>query len=442
MNINRTIKRIVLGCVFLLLSSLYIHAGFGVSPSNINSEFLKPGASFEQTFTLSRSGSLEEMTITIQLSLGEVASWFTYEPGNTFIFERGETTKTFKIRVDVPSNADYQKYDGVIRITAAPAQADVAGVSITQGVRLDALLVVTKEDFRDLSITSIKALDSVEGKPIRIEIGAENKGNVDASPTVKIKVMNLLMEVVEEHEIANFGFVKPNEKGTLVAEFTSKLPTGEYYIEVLVLLDGKELRKERLVFNITNIPSEDNQEDEEKPLFGQIGSIISDYKDVAFYTAIASTIVLTSYLLIGKMWELKGVSTMANKWWARLLGSTKYARLTLALFIGIQVLLIIILFPLVKEKSRYLAVEDGNVQGIQDNTKKGPTVNVIEGLENTGYIIYEEPDTSSKIVYTAQDGEKFSVTEEQGDWYKVLLQNNSYGWLQNSIVKSKLTEEK
>ena len=214
MKIYKIIKNTLLGIGILALSTLAVHAGFGVSPSNIDSQYLKPGAHFEQTFTLSRSGNLEEMQITIEPALKQMDTWFSYEPGKVFLFKRGEETLQFKVIVNVPSDAKYQGYDGVIRVMAVPTDRSVAGVSITQGVRLDAQLVVTETDFQDLSIISITAADTQNSNDIRINIQGENKGNVDASPTVKIKIMNLLMEVLEEHEIKDIGSVKPNETAT------------------------------------------------------------------------------------------------------------------------------------------------------------------------------------------------------------------------------------
>lgn len=354
MELKKTIKATLLGIFIFSLCSLSVNAGFGVSPTNINSEYLKPGASFTQEFTLSRSDATADMNIEIVPDLGNIDSWFTFDPGKTFVFKRGQTTQKFKVIVKVPSDAQYTDYKGVIRVNALPSEQAVGGVSITQGVRLDAGLTVTEQDIRSLSILSIKALDSQEGKPIRIEVVGQNIGNVDASPTLKITVMDMLMNIVEEHEVANFGFVSPNETKTLIAEIESKLPTGEYFINVQVLLDGKVLREERLVFNIVNIPAQDKEDDEVKTGF-QIGSIFTDFKDNMIYVLVSLLVILTVYLLLEKLW--KNNDKNSEKQWAILLGSKKLSRIIISTLFGVIVLLLTVLSPVLK----YITFESLNI---------------------------------------------------------------------------------
>lgn len=354
MKLLKSFKNITFGLLILFISSISAFAGFGVSPTNISSEYLKPGASFTQEFTLSRSDATADMNIEIIPDLGIIDSWFKFDPGNKFVFKRGETTRKFKIVVKVPSDAQYTDYKGVIRVNAMPSEQAVGGVSITQGVRLDAGLVVTEQDYRSLSILSIKALDSQEGKPIRLEIIGQNVGNVDASPTLKVTVMDMLMNVLEEHNVANFGYVSPNETKTLIAEIASKLPTGEYFITVAVLLDGKVLREERLVFNIVNIPG--GQQEEEKAQTGfPIGSLLTGAKDNVIYVLVSLLVVLTVYLLLEKIW--KRYEKVSEKQWAILLGSKKFTRILISTTLGLAVLLLTVLSPVLK----YITWESLNI---------------------------------------------------------------------------------
>ncbi len=438
----RLLKNITLSIIILIGSYISVNAGFGVSPTDINSEYLKPGASFTQEFTLSRSDATSDMNIQIVPDLKDIDSWFTFDPGKTFIFKRGQTTQKFKVIVKVPSDAQYTDYKGVIRVNALPTDQAVGGVSITQGVRLDAGLTVTEQDIRSLSILSIKALDSQEGKPIRIEIVGQNIGNVDASPTLKVTVMDMLMNVVEEHEVANFGFVKPNETTTLIAEITSKLPTGEYFINVQVLLDGKVLREERLVFNIVNIPGEDKEDTEEEKTGFQIGSIFSNFKETLPYILISIIIVLVAYLLITLMWKRKDLQYAKEKIWAVMLGSKKYPRYVLSFVIGLLTLLVLIFYPLVSQESIVTEVnEEGETQGVQDIQNPNP-LNVIPGDKLKKYVIYEEDDINSKVIYEAQEGETFNVIQETDQWYTVELSDTRIGWLQKNMVKSTTSEER
>jgi hypothetical protein len=438
MKITKLTTQIILGTILLCLSTFSAYAGFGISPTDFNHKFLKPGSTFEKEFMISRSASLEEMDITIEPTFEGISSWFTYSPSQTFKFKRGETTITFKIKAQVPEDAKFEDYSGVFRVKAVPSNQEVKGVTITQGIRLDSGLVVTEQDVRLLSILSIKVLDSELNKTIKIQLVGENQGNVDASPTIKVKIMNLNMELLEEHEIVNFGFIKPNQTSNLTAEFDTNLPTGEYFIEVQVLLDGKELRKERLVFLINNIPVDDDSGEDDK--FSLINSIFKDFKENFPSIFIGSLVLLLVYYLIGKMWKLGELKLKTEKWWAILLGSKKYTRIALSFFLALQIMLLIIFYPLVKEISSEVEVESGETQGVQDEKLEYPTLNVFPEIEVAKYFIYKDPDTSSEVLFEAKENDTFDVTEEKGDWYKVKIENNQYGWLQKTIVKSNNTK--
>lgn len=428
-----------LASLFLLLMITSVRA-FGVSPTDIDSQYLRPGASLEEEFTLSRTDALEEMNVSIEPSLSGIESWFTYEPGANFVFGKGESTKTFKVKVSVPSDAEYKNYTGVIRVSAVNSNLSAGGVSIAQGVRLEVNLTVTKEEYRSLSILSIKALDSEVGKPIRIELVGQNHGNVDASPVVKIKVMNLLMEVLEEKELANFGFIQPNQTGTLIAEFETDLPSGEYYIEVQALLDGDILRSERLVFNINNISKE--TEDTQNTSF--ISSIKEFFKSNGRYALVLTSgmvlaigVEITTYLVSGKIWAKKLAEGIILKSRVFRLGSNKYARAAFAFAMGFLIFLIAAIHPFI------VKVLDRNTNsetlGVQDLGEADSSLEVVNPSIPIEYNIYEYPDEDSRILYIASDGEQFNVIEERDGWYKVQLYENTSGWLKKSIVKSSVT---
>jgi hypothetical protein len=441
------IKNIILGGGILILSTVSAYAGFGVSPTDISYENLKPGATFTKTFTLSRSGDLDEMDVSVQPDLDAIDSWFTYNPGKTFKFPQGENTTTFEITVTVPDSTPYNNYTGIIRLIATPSNQDVRGVTITQGVRLDAGLVVTEKDVRNLSILSIKALDSIEGEPIKLEIIGENQGNVDASPVVKVSIMDLQMKVLETHEIANFGFVKPNETATLIAEFETNLPTGEYFIEVDVQLDGVSLRKERLVFQINNIPTNEEAADEEStsPNFLlSMGNFIKKHKVYIAYLLIAIVIEVIVFILLERLWRKKHDSKKKEKIGPLLLGSKTTTRAALSFAVGFLLFLSLVLYPLLtmeKKPAKELEIAMGETQGVQDTKINDEALlRVFPPIEVKGYLVYSEPNINSLVLYEASEDEQFNVIAEIEDWYKVQIPDGGTGWLNKAVIKSKLTQ--
>jgi len=441
-NIQKLKNVFLLTIVLILFSAVSTYAGFGVSPTDLSHEYLKPGSTFEKEFTLSRSDNLEEMDVHIEPYFDNISSWFTYSPSQNFKFKKGETTTTFKIIVKVPSDAKYQSYNGVFRVTATPSGADIKGVAIAQGVRLDSGLVVTEANQKLLSITAIKALDSILNEPIKIEITGKNEGNVEVSPTVRVRVMNLNMEVLEEHEISNLEAIKPNETKTIIAQFKTNVPTGEYFLEVIVLLDGQELRKERVVFTINNVPTEEPSENNKTEEATFISSLSKDIQKAWPYILISVVAFIIIYILLERMWKKDNLKESKEKWWGVLLGSRKYSRIVLSLFVSLEILFLAILYPLAKDKEIKEDVKNGQTQGVQDIKIEYPQLIVSPPISVNKYPIYKEADINSEIIYEAGDDENFTVIEETADWYKISLKNNTDGWLLKSFVKSKLTEER
>jgi hypothetical protein len=444
MKIKNITTKVLLGITFFLLSTISAHAaGFGVSPTDIYNEYLAPGMTFEKEFTLSRSGSLEELDIYIEPDLGDITSWFTFSPGSVFKFEQGEDIKTFRVIVNVPQDAEYTEYDGVVRVKAVPSSEEIKGVSITQGVRLDAGLIVTEVVVRKLAILSIDALDAIVGEPVQIELLGENQGNTDVSPTIKAKIMDLNMNILEEHDLSDFGVIEAGKTSTLTAQLPTSLPVGEYFVEVQVLLDGEELRTERVVFNIREAEVEED-EDQNIPL---IAGIIDFFRNnrafvIVIFIAILLAIIIEilTYILTGKLWEKEKMEKHREKPWAILLGSKQLTRAALSFAVGFIILLGILLYPTltmevkeVSEETPLITEETGETQGVQDTDF---SLNVFPSIEVPRYVVYVDPDTTSEIVYTAMENEEFDVIEETEGWYKVSLEDGNTGWLEKRVVKS------
>lgn len=438
MKIKKLTTKILLGITLFLLTPLSIHAGFGVSPTDIYNEFLSPGISFEREFTLSRSGSLEELDIFIETDLGDIDSWFTFSPGESFKFSQGQRTTTFSVRVTVPDDADYQEYDGIVRVRAVPATQDIKGVSITQGVRLDAGLIVTEVTVRKLSILSIRTSDITLGDPLLVEITGENQGNVDVAPNIRAQIMNLNMEVLEEHEVSDFGFIDASQTETLIAEIPTELPVGEYFINVEVFLDDEPLRQERLVFNIREVTEEEVEE--RAPFLAGFMDFIRTNRTfmiiVLFAIILAIIMEILTYMLTGKLWEKEKFARHREKPWAVFLGSKKYARAALSFAVGFIILLGILLFPALTIREAEVEIPEtamGETMGVEDVDF---SLMVFPPIEVPRYLIYTEANTDSDVVYKAMEDEEFDVIEETDDWYKVSLEDGSTGWLEKRIVKS------
>lgn len=264
---NKTLKKIIASPLVLLLMLLAwtspVLADFGVSPSNIVHEQIRPGGKFQRTITLSRSDMQDDLEIIIEPSLDEMQSWATFEQGQKFIFPKGQQQFPVNVEFTVPEDAEFKHYEGVIRVKANPITNNPGGVSIIQGARIQVDIVVTNRDVVDLLVQNLK-LNDVSGQDdrLRLEMRVTNNGTTAVAPWVKLTTINLLQEKLEELEARDLPAVNPNETQPITAEFDSQLGTGEYFALIDVMSGDQIVRRERLVFRVIDregsvVPLED-----------------------------------------------------------------------------------------------------------------------------------------------------------------------------------------
>lgn len=440
----------------LLLQSSSIYAGFGVSPTNIYSEILKPGAHFEKTITLSRSDTSEDLLITVEPALGEMESWFQFDPATQFTFPQGESRKTFRVIVNVPETAEYKDFNGVIRVKASDIDKNVKGVSVVEGARLDVDLVTTQDDVTDLLIRSMKMLESVDGEPLRMEIVAENTGNVAVSPDAEVVIKNLQMEELETLEDNDLESIEPNETKTVYGEFHSTLPEGEYFVEATVFLGNTVLREDRLAFTIVG----QREAEEEERL---IASILNFFKEYWVYVVIGLVSLSLVYMLLVKVWSSKRGKIVSEKKMTKFLGAGVLSRVFISLLVSIW-LTSVSWFVI----NKYFSIEDSELASVNvsvegddilqveegDTVKGSSTVNldneeeaqpfVVNSRDENGevqYPIFEYESVNSDVIYYAKEDEEFSVLRETNDWYMVSINDQTVGWLQKNMVKSSVVVE-
>lgn len=447
-NIKKTIKSALLAVTLLLLSSVVAHAGFGISPADFNVDFLKPGSTYTKTYLLSRSGDFGEMNIVVEPDMGIANDWLSFTPGKSFTFKKGARTMEFKVTVNVPISAEYKEYPGTFTLRALPSDAEVRGVTIAQGLELNSDIKVTEEEIKSLAIQNIRVEDTVIGTPIVVKLVGDNKGNVDTTPTLKIVIMDLQDKVLEEHDIADLATIEAGVTKEVSAEFGTSLEKGEYYAEVEVFLDGKALRKEKMVFNMVEekVVTKAGIEDTDK---SSITTFLEDNKDYLWIVALAALIGLLVLVLISVFWkgrDREGKSTDDPLSVAG--GSKSSTRVTLSLAFGLLATLAIItnISSNIEVKEAIMPDRQAEVQGTTDTIIKPsqPMLTVVESVvrNKEGYPVYDRADETSNVIYEAKENEQLEVVRESGDWYQVKLPTGAMGWVSKSIVKSETTRER
>lgn len=231
------------------------HAGFGVTPPYVTNVSLTRNSLYEQTIYLVRSDPSTDLKATISVDVPGINEWFTINEGNEFLLPQGEQKVPMTVKVLVPDDAEFRKYDGNIRIkTGAPDDAVAGGaVSISLGAQIDVELVVIDKEIKDFKVRKIGISDLNEGHKvgwlyfpgkIRFEMLIENIGNVPVAPSdVVFRIYDRSGRVLyeETHKKGKIETVNPFVTGTVFAELPTKVPEGSYLAR-FEIKNGEEVK--------------------------------------------------------------------------------------------------------------------------------------------------------------------------------------------------------
>lgn len=227
--------------LFFLLADI-AYAGFGITPPYVRNTSLTRNSIYEQQILLVRNDPDKPLKATITIDAPEVADWITILEGNEFLLPAGEQKVPMTVRVQVPDNVDFKKYEGIILIKTGPANDKVSSgaVSISLGAQVDISLNVIDREIFDFRIRRIGLSDLNEGHKfwwlyypgkIRFKMLLENTGNVDVAPSeVSMRIYDptgtvLLEETIHTNRIDK---VEPFATEDVVAELPTRLPAGSY----------------------------------------------------------------------------------------------------------------------------------------------------------------------------------------------------------------------
>jgi hypothetical protein len=241
-----TLKRIILFSIVCLLFSFslinIVQAGFGISPPYIKNENLSPGLHYEKKITLVRGDPIEDWKVEIIINIPGADNWISVDKGKEFIMPEGVQQVPIIFSVNIPKDAKFGRYEGIIRIKTAPVKAPEEGtISILLGGQIDVNLNVQKEIF-DFSVKAIKIPDLETGDKrwlfyypgiIKFSMQIENLGNIKASPSKVIldiydEQKNELLETITSTKMNK---INPFETNWVIAELKTKLKVGSYYAQ-------------------------------------------------------------------------------------------------------------------------------------------------------------------------------------------------------------------
>jgi len=250
--------------VFALFGAEAVLAGFGVTPPYVRNTSLTRNSVYEQQILLVRGDPRVELKATVEIDVPVAEDWITIVEGNEFPLPRGEQKVPMTVRVEVPSDADFENFTGAIRVKTGPSDDQVAigAVNISLGAQIDVDLNVIDKEIRDFRVRKISMPDLNEGHkvgwlffPGKVNFGLrlENTGNVDIAPSsVELAIYDNSGTVLLE-ETASKGRmqkVEPYATEEIVAEIPTRLPAGSYLARYKIMNDEDVKQEGEVSLNV------------------------------------------------------------------------------------------------------------------------------------------------------------------------------------------------
>lgn len=282
----------VLTLVLLLPSTVKADTSIGITPPYIQSQKLLPGSTYRQDLILSKTGSTNDVTVEIDTSESDIASWLSFEPSAKFDWGKDENQKKITAIVKVPQDAQLKEYNSAIRIKMGEKNAK-GQVVLVPGVRIDIKLTVVNVKISNLEVRSARIEDFKANEPLKLVLLVKNDGNsADKLKSVTLNITDLNSNVIQtiEAQDSNIPTVKEFSTEEIVILFPDHgIGEGQYFAELKTTNNQNISFETKISFNINQVPqaTSSSQETEKNKLLS------SSY----LYYAIVFIIVLTAILL-------------------------------------------------------------------------------------------------------------------------------------------------
>lgn len=243
--------------LFFVLSTEIARAGFGITPPYVRNTSLTRNSSYEQQILLVRGNPDAPQKALVTIDAPEIQDWIQIVEGDSIPLPRGQQKVPMTVKVNVPKDAEFKDYSGVIRIKTVPDDNQVSegAVSISLGAQVDIALTVIDKKIKDFRVRKIGVSDLNEGKKlgwlyfpgkINFSMLIENTGNVDIAPSeVEFRIFDFAGQVLLE-ERTNIGDIKeiaPYATEEVMAHIPTRLPHGNYIARYRVYND-EEVKQE------------------------------------------------------------------------------------------------------------------------------------------------------------------------------------------------------
>jgi len=403
---------------FVLLVPFSVKAvSMSTSPANMIMENLLPGSSYEYPITFQLQDLTSDAKVTISTELTGFDNWITFLPSKEFIYKSDLEKQIITVKVDVPTDAIVQNYKGYIRINVVDP-TNQAMTSIVSGSRIDVSLDLTTKVIEKLDIVAA-SIDSFKAdSPLSLMINLHNVGN--GNLTITKATINVIgtdnSEVATLNSDTNITIPAFSFKESTL-EFTNKLEAGSYKANIVLFKGSEIIASQTIPFSV----------DKSSAIVSTTPVLDSNLSLVIIVLIVIAFLILAYIVFIG------------------IRNNSKKNTVTMVLLSALVLPMIAYLGYQYQQYSLTKSMLDNNqkvekaILGVSIDVAE-PTTAVEEPSFKTitdkgEYIVFEKADYNSKQIALVKAGDNFNAVED-GDWYKITLENNTVGYLPKTSIKS------
>ncbi len=246
---------VLLGAVFFLANPASSRAAFGISPPFLNTDYLIPGVTYQQTIYLVQDQPNTDLGIHADLAIDQsIRNWITIDKGFDFVIPAGTRQFPVVVSVKVPNGASLGKYSGNITFTTIPATTG-GQVAIALGANLAINLTVGNNVYESYKIIPVNFPDIEEGWNPRATFRFENGGNIpEILDSATFDLYDRFGSVRLAYMTKQDGF--PTVPPFAAKEYTIEFPTdfhlgvGDYWGNVTYYKNNRVIVSDRAIFHV------------------------------------------------------------------------------------------------------------------------------------------------------------------------------------------------
>jgi len=238
-------------CLLLIIPKNVCASGFGVSPGRLILPNLTPGNQITKEFQLSRSGSLDEVAIKIEINSDTLKEFVSFENINDIKFPKDKEFMIISLKIVIPEKTLEGTYKGEIKFILEN-ENETSAVQIQPAIEVPIELSIISDKFVDFELLGSSIDEIVQNEDIILNLKIGNNGNAKANPErIMYKLIDPNKNLIEEKTVQINEQIEPFSEKVLNINISNlNYQLGLYEIQFEIFYNEISFGKDSIKFKI------------------------------------------------------------------------------------------------------------------------------------------------------------------------------------------------